>query len=95
MSETTTTDRTGIAVGDTVIYHDEYDRPRAALVTANHGPANGRPSLNLVLVEADDTRVDPYGRQIVRETSVPHGTMQYANGRYWLLPGEPHVPTAR
>jgi hypothetical protein len=40
-------------------------------------------SLNLVFVVKEDEKVDPYGHQIQRYSSVVHGDRQTAHGMYW------------
>lgn len=71
-------------VGDAVIYVDEHGQSHNALVTAVWGtPEQEDPSLNLVVVNPDDTMTDSYGRQIVRQTSQVHQSRQPAHGRYW------------
>lgn len=71
-------------VGDVVVYHDEVGQPKNALVTCNWGGG----SLNVVFVSSDAGMKDQYGRQIGRETSVSHVTVQQAHGRYWRWPDE-------
>lgn len=51
------------------------------------GPT-GEPGCNLVYVDSDKTKHDPYGRQIARETSVVHKSKQPAHGNYWCWPDE-------
>ena len=73
--------------GDVVCYVDPRGRPRLALVTTWWGegrsaPGN-EPACNLVLVSDDESKKDPYGRQIERETSVVHRSMQGAPGNFW------------
>ena len=41
------------------------------------------PSVNVVYVDGDETKVDPYGRQIARSTSVVHRSNQAAHGMFW------------
>jgi hypothetical protein len=42
------------------------------------------PSINAVYVTDDESKTDPYGRQIERKmTSVPHRSTQTAHGYYW------------
>ena len=41
------------------------------------------PGVNVVLVSQDAKKDDPYGRQIERETSIPHQMNQVAHGFYW------------
>lgn len=51
------------------------------------GPT-GEPGCNLVYVDGDRTKNDPYGRQISRETSVVHKSKQPAHGNFWCWPDE-------
>ena len=69
-------------IGEVVSYADEYGEKVNALVTAVHGSGDS-PSINLVFVTEDEAKVDSYGRQIDRATSVVHHSNQAAHGRYW------------
>jgi hypothetical protein len=40
-------------------------------------------SINVVIVSADDSKEDPYGRQLERHTSIVHESRQTAHGMYW------------
>lgn len=42
------------------------------------------PSINVVYVEFDEKKTDPYGRQIARASSVSHQSSQTAHGFYWF-----------
>jgi len=43
------------------------------------------PSINAVYVSTDESKTDPYGRQLeTRPTSVPHQSNQTAHGYYWV-----------
>lgn len=46
------------------------------------------PSINVVFVDADEDKRDPYGRQIDRDTSVNHRSVQQAPGNFWYWPDE-------
>jgi len=74
-------------VGGTVIYVDPRGNKYKALVTAvwpfEYGNTN-QPGLNLVIVSADETQRDDYGRQIIRPCSVPHKDSQAAPANYWI-----------
>lgn len=73
-------------VGDVVTYVDHQGYEHNALVTAVWGPEiydQDPPSLNLVFIDRDESKKDPYGRQIARDTSVPHAKNQKAHGNYW------------
>lgn len=39
--------------------------------------------MNLVFVTGDDSKTDPYGLQIERESSVVHRNDQGAHGNFW------------
>ncbi len=54
-------------VRDSVIFADSMRVEHQALVTAVFTPD----CINVVYVTGDETRTDQYGRQTVRETSVP------------------------
>jgi hypothetical protein len=79
-----------ILVGDTVVYHDTKGLPHNALVTANWGGSD-HPLLNLVFVSGNEDRTDNFGRQIERETSVPHKSFGVL-GRYWRRADEAPNP---
>ena len=72
-----------VAIGDSVVFRDSVGTPHKSLVTNVFGPDDGNPSINVVFVSDDESQKDPYGRQIVRNTSVPHRVNQYAHGMYW------------
>lgn len=77
-----------VKIGDTVEYVDVYGRPHNALVTivwdgGHVSGFNDKPSINLVYVSDDDSHVDQYGRQIARNTSVVHESVQAAHGFFW------------
>jgi len=74
--------------GDHVIYVDEWRRRHNALLTCVHGEAAAeyQPSVNLLYVTEDNAKVDPYGNQTERRSSVPHRGDQRADGNYWDLP---------
>ena len=93
-------------VGDVIIFADGYGRDRNALVVAvfgeagvlesEHYPGGKRlsmPCLNAVWVSGDESKQDPYGRQIERDhTSIVHASDQQAHGIYWRWPGDPKNP---
>ncbi|MHC4298774.1 MAG: hypothetical protein ACYS7Y_15950 [Planctomycetota bacterium] len=90
-------------VGDVVIFTDSVARDHNALVVAVFGEADiaessfykdGKqlfmPCLNAVWVSGDESKQDPYGRQIERDhTSIVHASSQAAHGIYWRWPGDP------
>lgn len=85
-------------VGCGVVYVDAHGAQHNALVTAVWGSvenmATQPPCINVVMVSADESKQDQYGRQIWRETSVVYRTVQPAHGFYYMFPGEtpnPHV----
>jgi hypothetical protein len=80
-----------------VVYVDPHGVEHTALVTiwwtgnrevSAYRSENGEPGCNLLWVSDDDTKTDPYGRQIERATSVVHKTKQAAHGNYWCWPDE-------
>ena len=84
-------------VGGLVTFRDEIRRDHDALVTEVWNPGTEYVSLNVVFVDADDAKHDSYGRQIKRETSVPH-QQHCPAGRNWRTPGvspeNPPTPVA-
>ena len=82
-------DLTGLHVGGSVVYVDAVARQHAALVTAVWGdPAVSVPCINIVYVSEDDKMQDTYGRQIARQTSLCHRTVNPAHGMYYMMPGD-------
>lgn len=75
-------------VGDIVVYHDEHGRPHNALVVAGWSPT----CCNLVYASSDETKQDAYGRQIERDSSVVHKSVQPAHGKYFRWPDEEPNP---
>ena len=59
---------------------EEWEERQQAQV----GTPHTMPSINLVFVSDDESQHDPYGRQIARNTSVPHRNHQPAHGMYWM-----------
>ncbi len=74
-------------IGASVVFTDEYGNRYYALLTQIWGSTddmeNNPPSVNLVFVSNDDTKTDPYGRQIDRRTSVVHESRQSAHGFFY------------
>jgi len=80
-------------IGDSVRYTDHHGVEHVALITQNW--LNGQklktyqeqygnfPSINLVYVVKDESKSDPYGHQIERDTSVVHKSQQAAPGNFW------------
>ena len=88
-----------LAIGDSVIYVNEFGKPLNALCTQNWGRGEfsiapdsvypqDPPSINVVFVTPNEDKTDSCGRQIDRETSVVHRTRQGAHGRYWKFADE-------
>lgn len=83
-------------VGDAVVYHDEHGKPHNSLLTCVHSDF----MVNLLRVADDAAMQDNYGRQIVRESSVPMkgypfgegGVESCVHGRYARYPEEAAVP---
>ena len=80
-----------VEIGQVVIYIDPHGMTHDALITAIWGeetypqPNVRAPSLNLVYVVKDKDKVDPYGRQIERATSIVHRDNQEAPSNCWIL----------
>lgn len=70
-------------VGQAVTFIDEVGKPHNAVVTADWSISEEPGAINLVFVSDDEALTDPYGRQIVRKTSVTHQSKQSAPGYYW------------
>ena len=66
-----------VKVGDAVTFYDQLNVPRVALVTCVHSETY----INVVSVSSDVMNTDPYGRQIVRDSSVPVKSEQTKAGR--------------
>lgn len=78
-------------VGDVVIWHEATGTPHKALVTAVWTPT----CINVVFISGDESKTDPYGRQIERATSCTYKTTQQVHGFYWRFEDEdpnPYVP---
>jgi hypothetical protein len=82
-----------IQPGDVVIYIDPTRQEHPALVTCvfpkghidtgEGEERNVEPALNLVYVDPDEKKEDPYGRQIARATSVVHISDNAAKANCW------------
>jgi hypothetical protein len=78
-----------VVAGDVVKVVDESYVGHFALVTFVHGPfAHGHiPSLNVIFVTKDENKVDPYGQQPERLSSLQHLSQGPSSmtkpGRYW------------
>lgn len=79
-----------LKVGDSIVYIDETRGVHNALVThVWSNIAGGVPDgCNLVFVAGDESKSDPYGRQIDRRTSIVHRSMQPAGAACWLWADE-------
>jgi hypothetical protein len=79
-----------LKIGDHVVYVDPQRVEHAALVTHVWQQIAGGPlpGCNLTWVSADEARTDTYGRQIERNTSVVHLSMQPAQACCWRWPDE-------
>lgn len=73
-----------IETGDVVNYVDEVGVSHKALVTIVHGNT-AQSSINIVYVSQDETKRDPYGRQVERASSVQRQSEFTANGRYFTV----------
>jgi hypothetical protein len=84
-----------IDIGDGIKVVDSHGVQHDALVSQHWG--DGRktlkegefmPTINVAFISSDSTKTDQYGRQIERDTSVPHKSNTDAPGRYWFFPDE-------
>lgn len=79
--------------GLSIVYGDHTGVEHDALCTAawgenSWGEGEQAPCINVVYVTSDETKTDSYGRQIERDTSVPHRSSQTAPGNWWKLQDE-------
>ena len=81
-------DKQKLEVGQNVVFIDEHRKEHVALVTAVWESMGALPGCNVVYVTDDETKSDPYGRQIERKTSVVHQSVQPAGGMCWRHEGE-------
>jgi len=78
-----------VQIGDGVVFVDPRGVEHAALVTQVWGPGlyqdtdGTKPGVNLVFVASDESRGDQYGRQLQRETSVCHQSVNPAGCNAW------------
>lgn len=73
--------------GKSCVFFDATGKAHDALITEVHGPQ----CVNIVYCNDADGQQDSYGQKIARATSVMHGSVQQAEGNYWLLPDEERV----
>lgn len=67
-----------------------HDERQALLPVERRSPTFYRPCCNLVYVTEDKAKVDPYGRQLERQTSCAYGRHQHVPmlGMCWCWPDE-------
>ena len=70
-------------IGDAIVFVDEHHVEHTALVTKVWSSVGNCPGCNLVFVSGDDSKDDPYGRQIERRTSIVHLSQQPARASCW------------
>ena len=81
-------------IRDSIIYIDSTRNHHPAIVTTVFGSADGGfgtskvQGCNLVYVSSDESKQDPYGRQIERATSVVHRSGNPAGANCWCWPDE-------
>jgi len=86
-------DLSELRVGGRVIYVDPVARQHEAVVTAVGGDVKTSvPCINVVYVNQDETMQDSYGRQIARNTSLCHRSVNPAHGNYFMMPGDTPNP---
>ncbi len=73
-----------VAVGQSVIWTDSVGRPFPALVTT----VWTKDCINVVFVSGDESKKDPYGRQVERATSCQHKSLTQVHGSYWRFEDE-------
>jgi hypothetical protein len=82
-------DLSGLLVGGRVIYVDPVAVQHEALVTTVFGdPSTCVPCVNVVYVSDEEKMQDPYGRQIARQSSLCHRSVNPAHGNYYMMPGD-------
>ena len=74
-----------LQIGDVIIYIDPVKKEHNALVTAIHGDAEAKSSINLILISDDENKGDEYGRQLERQTSIVHRDNQSAGANCWYI----------
>lgn len=82
-----------LSKGDHVMVVDEVGALHHGLVTNNWGnteveDGKAGPTINVLFVSDDTTKVDQYGTQIERLSSCSHKLNSHAPGRYWYFPDE-------
>lgn len=80
-----------VKVGDVVVWHESNGTPLNAIVTA----VWSQTCINVVIVSADDSKTDQYGRQTERRTSCGYKDQNKVHGFYWRYPEDepnPYVP---
>lgn len=89
-------------IGDSVIYIDTLRREHPALLTAIHGSVqkaqrqvdgqwveyDSIPCVNLVYVSSDESKRDPYGLQLERQSSCVHISSNSAGANCFKFQGE-------
>lgn len=79
-----------LKIGSSIVFIDSHRQAHAAIVTHVWGGSSwgSNPGCNLVYASGDETKTDPYGRQIERATSIVHLNGQPAKASCWCWPGE-------
>ena len=77
-----------VMVGQSVIYTDTHREDHLALVTAVHGVADKMPAINVVYISSDETKTDPYGRQLERASSATHVSNNSSHAYCWRFVDE-------
>jgi hypothetical protein len=71
-----------LIVGDSVVFIDSLRVEHKALVTNVFG-SGSTPTINVVFASGDDTKTDNYGRQLERQTSTCHVSVNSAKANCW------------
>lgn len=69
----------GLEVGDPVIYVDPKGVDHNAIVTA----VWSQTCINVVHVSSNSEKLDNYGRQVERQTSLSHKSVSGVHGQHW------------
>jgi len=88
-----------VRIGSAVVFSDQHGRRLNAICLTTFGGEDKPdelvswegecgPTINLVFADPEPDRRDSYGRQVKRETSVPHYRGSTAPGFWWALPEE-------
>lgn len=72
-------------IRNVVIFRDSHGNEHPSFVTAIHGEGE-TPLINLAFITSDPTKLDAYGRQLFRGTSIRHASDRPPTGICWRFP---------